>query len=149
MTLMVLKFIGLKNKKDILSQAKNNIFYYLKKSPQKVIIERMSSSTSYTIYKYCRQSSAKYIWICTDNTLSLRYAFIKKYKRKFQLSNIGLTKYIFFYLSNFAFDLYRNEAMKGVDAAFSQNEIQKQNLIKNFNLSSGTMISGHPNLLNN
>ena len=35
--------------------------------------------------------------------------------------------------------------MRGVDAAFSQNKIQKQNLIKNFNLNSGTMISGHPN----
>lgn len=109
-----------------------------------IIIQRNSSPILWASARFSKKTSAKLIWICTDNLAPFRAFLTKRYKTKNDKKKLGIIKYSVFYISALFSDKLRNLAMKQVDFAFSQNEFQKENIKNNFSLDSFKMISGHP-----
>lgn len=103
------------------------------------IIERMSSAYAWPILKAVKASKAKYIWICTDNESPRYFRTLRNYFKK-----KSIIKFLYASIKALKIDLIRMYANKRADIVFSQNEIQKELLLKNFKRNSQRMISGHP-----
>ena len=116
----------------------------LKSLTPDIIIQRNSSPLLWASAQYKKKSSAKLIWVCTDNLAPFNNFFTKRYKARNNKKEVGFIKYSIFYINAVISDKLRNAAMKGVSRAFSQNEFQRLNIKKNFGLESSKMISGHP-----
>ncbi|MDA7558634.1 glycosyltransferase family 4 protein [Flavobacteriaceae bacterium] len=129
------KFIWLNNKAYL---------KVLKLVKPEVIIQRNSSPILWASAKYSKKSSAKLIWVCSDNLAPFYNFFTKRYKSRNTIKELGPVKYSVFYLNAIISDKLRNSAMKCVYVAFSQNEFQKLKIKKNFGLDSFKIISGHP-----
>lgn len=115
----------------------------LNKVKPNLVVQRLSSSVSYEIGKYCYNNNAKFIWICTDNLSPYRNYHVLKFKNNNTIKNIGVLKYHLFLKNAQIMDWFRNKGMKLVKTAFTQNNIQAQILKKEFNMESQRMISGH------
>lgn len=124
----------------------NNKAYFkaLKLMAPEIIIQRNSSPILWASAKYSKKSSAKLIWVCSDNLAPFYDFFTKRYKARNTIKELGRLKYSVFCLNAIISDKLRNLAMNGVNMAFSQNEFQKLKIKKNFGLDSFKMISGHP-----
>lgn len=109
-----------------------------------LIIQRLSSNVTYVLGKYCKQNNCKLAWICTDNISPLPNYHLYRFKQRYSLKNTSGLKYGIFYLNNIIMDYFRIKGMRGVNVAFTQNEIQKKLVKQNFGLESFRMISGHP-----
>jgi len=104
-----------------------------------IIIERMSSSFGLPIIRARNKIEGKYVWICTDNDSPYIFASVNKNYRK-----LSLLKFLYAFPRAFRIDMIRFYVNKRADIIFSQNELQKRFIKKNFGRRSSRMISGHP-----
>jgi len=104
-----------------------------------IIIERMSSSFGLPIIRARNKIEGKYVWICTDNDSPLVFKGVNKNYRK-----LSVLKFLFVLPRAFRVDMIRLYVNKRADIIFSQNELQKRLIQKNFGRQSSRMISGHP-----
>lgn len=108
------------------------------------ILQRLSSNVTYVLGKYSKQHNCKLVWFCTDNKNPIRNFHSFKFKEYSSSKSLGIFKNIVFALNSRIMDFYRVRGMKHVDIAFTQNDYQKEQVNRNFNLKSERMISGHP-----
>lgn len=104
-----------------------------------VIIERMSSSFGLPIIRARNKIEGKYVWICTDNDSPFVFKAVTKNYRK-----LNALKFLYVLPRVFKTDMIRLYVNKSADIIFSQNDLQKRLIKKNFGRESSRMISGHP-----
>lgn len=108
------------------------------------VLQRMSSNVSKVIGQYCKSKNKTFHWFCTDNVVPYKNYHVREFKQNLKSKKVNKIKYLVFYLNALIMDIYRNIGMKSVDVAWSQNAFQKAHILKNFNLETNTIISGHP-----
>lgn len=108
------------------------------------ILQRLSSNVTYVLGKYCKYNNCKFVWFCTDNKNPIKNFHYFRFKERYSIKSLGLFKYTTFAINCKIMDFFRVKGMKQVDIAFTQNEFQREQVKRNFNLTSARMISGHP-----
>lgn len=109
-----------------------------------VVVQRLSSNTTYIIGKFAKKYNKKFIWICTDNKNPFTNFHRAKFKDQFTAKRLGFLKYVLFYTNSCVMDYFRNKGMTFVNVALTQNKNQEKNLKAQFGKDSYRIISGHP-----
>jgi len=123
----------------------NGWSYYraLKEENPDIIVQRMSSFVTGVIGFYAKKFKKKFVWICTDNESPRKWLFLREQKRINEENKVNLLKAIVFLFNAIIYDLSRQWGMRRISFAFTQNELQKGSLKKEFGLESLMMVSGH------
>ena len=108
------------------------------------IVQRNSSNVTYVLANYCKKKETKFIWICTDNFATTRDYLFVRFKRSNTIKNLGIIRYTLLSVNYKFLDLLRNKGMTKIDIGFSQNDFQKLQLYKQFNINTRKIYSGHP-----
>jgi glycosyltransferase involved in cell wall biosynthesis len=122
----------------------NKYFEKLSVIQAEFVIQRIASNVTYVIGKYCKQNNARFVWICTDNNNPSKAYHRNNLKAKYPLRLTNFPKFLLFWVNACLMDYFRNQGMRMVDTAFTQNNVQEKKLKKNFQKTSQRMISGHP-----
>jgi len=123
----------------------NSLAYFraLSRVNADIVVQRMTSFTTGVLGLWCRFHRRKFVWICTDNTVPRKWAFLHIQRTANRTGSVGRFKGALFLLDALFTDLARNRGMKHVWLAFTQNDDQKKLLEEQHHLTSRRMISGH------
>jgi glycosyltransferase involved in cell wall biosynthesis len=103
----------------------------------------MTSFVTGVVGFYIEKYKKKFVWICTDNESPKKWVFLNSQIEINRRQKVNIIKSLIFLFNAFVYDFSRHWGMLRVTHAFTQNEIQKKLLKKEFNLDSFLMISGH------
>lgn len=109
----------------------------------KIVIHRYTSGYEAVIGRYCRRKSAKFVWICTDNSSPLRHHFFTKQRDALQRHPRPLYKHLILLLHAWAKDRAREYGMQFVSHPCVQNPIQHDAFLANFARRPFRFPSGH------
>ena len=126
-------------------QWSNGLDYYrvLRDIAPDIVVQRMTSFLTGVIGYYCKKNTKKFVWICTDDTIPVKWLFSRNQIRVNRAENVNLLKASLFLSNAFIYDISRHSGMKRIDYPFTQNDVQRQLLMQAYNLDSYHMISGH------
>ncbi len=103
-----------------------------------IIVLRLSPAFTYAIGKYVQYAKVPFVWICTDD-ISCGKKVMRASRQLYPLK----PKNVISYLNGCIFDFFRNQGMKYVSLAFTQNDYQATQVKQTFGLDSYRMLSGH------
>lgn len=123
-----------------------NVFAYyqaIKQVNPDLLVQRMSSYVTGVIGFYAKRHHKPFAWICTDNSLPVKWIFSKKQRADSQTKSHKFIKKSVLWIDALIHDISRQYGMRFITHPFTQNEEQDQQLRKHYGMDSFRMNSGH------
>ncbi len=124
---------------------RNAFAYYqaIKRVNPDLLVQRMSSYVTGIVGLYAHRHHKPFAWICTDNSLPVKWVFAKKQKIDSQKKSHSFIKRNVLVADALLNDMFRQLGMKYITYPFTQNEAQYQQLKNDFGIESFHLGSGH------
>lgn len=108
-----------------------------------IVVQRVSTDTTFVLGRYSKRTGSKFIWICTDDRAPRKDLHREVTRVRIVNNGMIFSKRIVLKINATIKDFLRNLGMAYVDLAFTQNNNQFNTLINEFGIKSERMISGH------
>lgn len=111
-----------------------------------IVVQRMSAPSCCAAMRYCKKSGARYAWICTGDGSSFRWANVKRAWVGIWRSSKNIKsslKKVFWTANSCIDDILTDYGISRATYAFSQSEMQAQNITTSYNLQTERIFSGH------
>ena len=109
-----------------------------------IVVQRMSSCITGMIGKFCRRYGRSFVWICTDNASPDPWMHVSRQRQIYRHMEVTWPKRLLFSGNAIICDIMRQRGLRCVNQAFTQNDIQQEELRRSCGVNSQRIISGHP-----